>query len=122
MKDEVVEQLIREFLEANPQYAKNKSFYIDSEGAVQVIPNVDGITKRSNIPSDVLALADSDEKGSIRVYPTPDVFEMMYFRLLDYYFGKTSFLEMLARWEEVMGIKPHQAEFLNRSEKGNKPS
>src|SRR5437588_10533017 len=111
MKDEEVEQLVRKFLEGHPQHAKNTSFYIDSGEAVQVMPKLDRMTKRGDIPSHALALADVDDKSNIHVYPTPDVFERMYFMLLDYQIGKTSFLEMLARCEEVLGIRHHQAEF-----------
>jgi hypothetical protein len=39
--------------------------------------------------------------------------------LLDYHFGKTSFLEMLARWEEVLRIRPCQAEFQSNSDEEN---
>jgi len=62
MKDEEVEQLVRKFLEGHPQHAKNTSFYIDSGEAVQVMPKLDRMTKRGDIPSHALALADVDDR------------------------------------------------------------
>jgi hypothetical protein len=33
-----------------------------------------------------------------------DIFEQMYFALLDYYFEKGNFLAMLTKWEEILGL------------------
>jgi hypothetical protein len=106
-------------IRSNPQYTKNQSFYIDSERAVQVMPKTDDITKKRSIPTDALGWATTDSQGSIRVHPTPDIFERMYLLLLEYHFSKISFLEMLAKWEEVLGIRPPQTKSQNIPDEGN---
>jgi hypothetical protein len=121
MGDEEVKRLVSEFLEANPGCAKGKSFHIDAEGAVHVMPELRSITGRCAVPSDALALADADDKGNVHVYSTPDVFERMYLELFNYRLGGISFLKMLDKWEEILGIKPDRTKSQGISQEGKSP-
>jgi len=105
MEQEEVEQRIREFIDTNPQYAKNQSFYIASDGTVQVMLESDGIACKMHLPPDAIALARSDNQGNIHIDPVPDIFEKMYILLIGYQIGRITFLEMLTQWEEILGIK-----------------
>ena len=107
MKSDEVERLIREFIKRNPQYTKN-SFSIDLEGIVQVIPGIvrlEDLKEMRIVPSDTRWLADIDEQGNIRVFSRDNVFEKMYFAMLDYRFGKMNFIELLNKWSELLNIK-----------------
>jgi hypothetical protein len=97
MKSDEVERLVREFIKANPQYTKN-SFSIDLEERVQVIPGIvrlEDLKEMRNVPPDAQWLTDIDEQGNIRVFFNDNVFEKMYFAMLDYHFGKMNFIELL---------------------------
>jgi hypothetical protein len=107
MRSDEVERLIREFIKTNPQYTKN-SFSLDLEGIVQVIPGIvrlEDLKEMRIVPSDTRWLADIDEQGNIRVFSKDNVFEKMYFAMLDYRFGKMNFIELLNKWSELLDIK-----------------
>ena len=107
MKRDEVEQLVREFIAANPQYTKN-SFSITSEKQIQVMPDIvrlEDLKDISNVPADAEWLADIDEQGTIRVLFNSKVFEKMYSAMLDYQFGNLNFIEMLNKWSELLGIE-----------------
>jgi hypothetical protein len=107
MKSDEVERLVREFIKANPQYTKN-SFSIDLEERVQVIPGIvrlEDLKEMRNVPPDAQWLTDIDEQGNIRVFFNDNVFEKMYFAVLDYHFGKMNFIELLNKWSELLDIK-----------------
>ncbi len=107
MKSDEVERLVREFIKTNPEYTKN-SFSIDLEERVQVIPRIvrlEDLKEKRNVPSDAQWLADIDEQGNIRVFFNDNVFEKMYFAMLDYHFGKMNFIELLNECSRLLGIK-----------------
>jgi hypothetical protein len=107
MNSDEVERLVKEFIKTNPQYTNN-SFSIDLEETVQVIPGIvklEDFKEMRNVPSDAQWLADIDEQGNIRVFFNSNVFEKMYFALLDYHFGKMNFIELLNEYCRLLGIK-----------------
>ena len=107
MNSDEVERLVREFIKTNPQYTNN-SFSIDLEETVQVIPGInrlEDLKEMRNVPSDAQWLADIDEQGNIRVFFNSNVFEKMYFALLDYHFGKMNFIELLNEYCRLLGMK-----------------
>ena len=107
MKRDDVERLVREFMKTNPQYT-NISFSIDLEETIQVLPGINRIEdlkEMRNVPSDAQWLADIDEQGNIRVFFNNNVFEKMYFALLDYQFGNMNFIELLNEWSRLLGMK-----------------
>ena len=107
MKSDEVEQLVREFVRANPQHTKT-SFCIDSEARVQVIPGIarlEDLKEMRFVPSESQWLADIDEEDNIRVFSRHNIFEEMYFAMLDYHFGKMNFIELLNKWSELLDIK-----------------
>ena len=113
MNSDEVERLVREFIKTNPQYTNN-SFSIDLEETVQVIPGInrlEDLKEMRNVPSDAQWLADIDEQGNIRVFFNSNVFEKMYFALLDYHFGKMNFIELLNEYCRLLGMKEPPLEY-----------
>ena len=107
MKSDEVERLVREFIKTNSQYTKN-AFSVDLEERVRVLPGIvrlEDLKEMRNVPSDAQWLADIDEQGTIRVFFNDNVFEKMYFALLDYHFGKMNFIELLNEFSRLLGIK-----------------
>lgn len=107
MKNDELERLVREFIKTNPQYTKN-AFSVDLEERVRVLPGIvrlEDLKEMRNVPSDAQWLADIDEQGTIRVFFNDNVFEKMYFALLDYHFGKMNFIELLNEFSRLLGIK-----------------
>jgi hypothetical protein len=107
MKSDEAEQLVREFLKANPQHTKT-SLSIDSDARVQVIPGIarlEDLKEMRLVPSDAQWLADIDEEGNIRVFSRHNVFEEMYFAMMDYHFGNMNFIELLNKWSDLLGIE-----------------
>jgi hypothetical protein len=107
MKSDEVEQLVKEFMKANPQYSSS-SLSIDADAKVQVIPGIargEDLKEMCNVPSDTHCVADIDEEGNTRVFSTHNVFGEVYFAMLDYYFRNINFIELLNKCSEILGIE-----------------